>query len=423
MSVSGSESQDARTLREQIRKAVDPSGQQFAVIEAVESSPDLPLWLANLKEGLAEQWSQLGGLSAEYLQLLQAMDDSLRVLVPRGWAPFHMDSKAVDQAVHMVRAGRGDDADELLADQWEGEGSWRTKQVFSRVSVIGAGEEQHEYHALFRERARLIAKAKEHHEARRYEASIPLIQNQMEGIVMDVAASKKLFTQSAKYKADLVDPLQLVGVEACLATLQKILGEGVSRTQTAGSLSRHGVAHGRELAYDTRVNSAKYWSVLHALVQWAGPLAQQQTVRLRREREAAAAGSEGTDENGRRLDNREFRETKAMLRKLLTSAIGWLASTGHLRRDLIGGVYTSSDFLKAGLPADPGIETRVAADGMVIWFWRATVSGWVLGAAVGVSKNGFDEWLYSAPTAPIGGPREALDVWGQPFATPVDWTA
>lgn len=423
MSKPGSESQEVRTVREQVRRAVDPSGQQFALIDAVESSPDLPEWLARLNQGLAEQWSQLGDLGAEYRQLLNAMAEALGVLVPRGWAPFHMDTDAVDQAVLLVRAGHGGDADELLADQWEGEGSWRTKQVFSRVSVMGAGEGQHEYHALFKERARLILKAKEHHEAGRYDASIPLIQNQMEGIVMDVAADKKFFTQSAKYKADLVDPLQLVGVEACLATLQKILGEGVNQTQTAGSLSRHGVAHGRELAYDTRVNSAKYWSVLHALVQWARPLAQHEAVRLRKEREAAAAGSRGTDEHGRRLDNREFLETKAMLRKLLTSAMGWLASTGHLRRDLVGGVYTADDFIKAGLPADPRIETRVSSDSKIIWFWRATVSGWVLGASIGISEKGFDEWLYSGPTAPIECPREAPEVWGQSFGSPADWTS
>lgn len=80
----------------------------------------------------------------------------------------------------------------------------------------------------------------------------------------------------------MIDPVQLVGVEACLATLQKVLGEGVNQMQRAGSLSQHGVAHGRELAYDTRVNSAKYWSVLDALVQWARPLAQQEAARLRR---------------------------------------------------------------------------------------------------------------------------------------------
>lgn len=423
MSTSSSENDEVRSLRDQIRQAVDPTGQQYALIEAVEASPEVPAWLTALKGGLAEQWTELGDLSAEYRQLQLSLEEALRVLVPRGWAPFHMDSSAVKQAILLTVGNRGDEADELLADQWDGQGSWRTKQVVSRVSVMGAGEGQPEYHALYKARARLILRAKEHHEAGRYEASIPLIQGQIEGIVMDVAAERKFFTQSPRFKADLVDPLQLVGVEACLATLQKILGGGVNQTQATGSLSRHGVAHGRELAYDTRVNSAKYWSVLDALVQWARPLAQQEAERLRRESESEAAGSDGTDEDGRRLDNREFRETKAMLRKLLTSAMGSHASKGQLRRDLVGGVYTGKDFAKAGLPANPKIYTRVSSDGKTIWFWRETISGWFLGAALALTDKGFDEWLYAGPSAPLESPQEALKVWGPLYDTPPDWTS
>lgn len=412
-----------RSLREQIRKAVDPSGEQFRMIEAVEGSPELPEWLTVLHEGLAEQWAQLGGHTAEYRLLLTGMEDALRFLVPRGWAPFRMDSGAVAEAIRLIKDGQGDAADELLADQWDGEGSWRTKQVWSRVSVLGAGEGQSDYHALFQERARLLRKAKEHHEAGNYEASIPLMQNQMEGIVMDVAGGRKFFTQAARSKADLLDPHQLVGVEACLVTLQKILGEGVNQTQSAGSLSRHGVAHGRELAYDTRVNSAKYWSVLDALVEWARPMAQQEARRLRRENEAEAAGSQGVDSNGRRLDNREFRETKDFLRKLLTSSMGWLKSTGEFRPDLVGTVYRTKDFIRAGLPADPKIHTGLGQDGNIIWFWRTTVSAWVLGAAVSVHGDGFHEWLYSGPRPPSAGPHDDPALWGRPFDTPPDWTS
>ncbi|WP_420178778.1 hypothetical protein [Paenarthrobacter sp. TA1.8] len=64
-----------------------------------------------------------------------------------------MDSNTVNQTVLLLRAGRGDDADELLADERQGAGSWRTKQVLSRISVMAAGEGQPEYHALFKERA------------------------------------------------------------------------------------------------------------------------------------------------------------------------------------------------------------------------------------------------------------------------------
>lgn len=402
---------------------MDPNGEQFRLLDAAEATPDLPDWLSDLSVEVSSQWSELAGVSAKYRQLLDSMVDALEVLVPRGWAPFHMDSEAIATAIELVRDGRGGEADELLADQWEGKGAWRLKQVVDRIRTMAAGQGQSDYDAMFRERARLVDKVKEHHEGGRYDASIPLIYNHVEGIVIDVSGGRKFFTTLARSKADLVDPGQLVGIEACLATLQKIFSESLGETQAAGSLSRNGIAHGRELAYDTRVNSAKSWSLFHALVQWALPLAQRRATELRHGREAANAGREGIDENGRRIDNREFRETRIMLDKLIARSLSWLSSPGPIRRDIVGDVYTAKDFAKAGLPAEHGMQTKVSPDGKIIWFWRTTISGWVLGAAAGNSEDGFDVWYYSGPTAPLESPRDAPESWGRAHVSPPDWTS
>lgn len=106
--------------------------------------------------------------------------------------------------------------------------------------------------------------------------------------MIDVTGGKKFFTKATQ-KADLVDPKQLVSTEACLAALQATHGQDVKETQTEGSLSRHGVLHGRELAYDTRVNSAKTWSVLDALVEWALPKAREVVQARKLERRATGA--------------------------------------------------------------------------------------------------------------------------------------
>lgn len=416
-------SDEARTLREQVRHAVDPTGERFALIEAVEASPNLPDWLTSLSEDLAELWSRMGELGGVYRRHLASVERALSILVPRGWSPLRMDSNVIEDALSLVSSGRGEDADELLAAQWDGENAWRTRQVYARIKVLGTGEGQDAYQSLFGERARLVLKAKEHHDAGRYEASIPLIQNQMEGLVADVAEGRKFFTRNQRQKADLVDPLQLVSVEACLAALQTLLGEGVNETQQTGSLSRHGVAHGRELAYDTRVNSAKYWSVLDALVEWARPLAKLEAQQRRRAEESAAAGSDGFDEQGRRLDRREFQETRALLRKILTRAMSELASPRRPPRAIVGDIFTNQDYVRAGLPPEANVQARTSADGNIMWFWRVTISGWTLGAAVGITERGFDEWLYAGPVEPVKSPNEASELWGPAFATPPDWTS
>lgn len=408
----------ARELRTQVREAIDPTGEQFALLDAVDQVPRLPRWVSVLAKGLNATWSDLADHGVRYRALLEDMEESLRVLVPRGWAVFQMDTGEVRRAVAMVEEGRVDEADEVLADQWEDAGAWRTKRVCDRVDSLGVAEPG--YNEMFRQRARLLRKAKDHHEAGRYEASVPLIHAQMEGIVMDVAEGRKFFTKGNQ-RANVVDPKQLVAVEASLAALQTAYGGNVARTQTEGSLSRHGVAHGRELAYDTRVNSAKNWSVLDALVEWALPLARQEADRLRAGRQAERAGRMDVDAEGRRLDDREFTETKVMLRVLQTSAMGWWRQRGQFRDDLIGGVYTTEDFVKRGLPAKHGTHGDVGADGEQVWYWRATVSGWVLGIGLSANDRGLLEWLYSAAEPPGAGPLDAPEAWGEVFDTPPDW--
>lgn len=410
-------SQSSPDIRAQVRHAVDPTGEQFALLDAVAEHPNPPVWLSALVSDLNVVWANLGNVSQEYRALLADVEDALSLLVPRGWAVFNMQSDAIREAVALLSQGQGVQADELLADQWES-GTYRTKRVCARVGSMGAAEPV--YHAHFVRRAELLRKVKDHHGQGRYDASVPLLHTHIEGITTDVAGGQKFFSR-ARAAANVVDPTQLVSIESSLAALQALYTEGVHQTQVAGSLSRHGVTHGRELGFDTRVNSAKSWSVLDALVQWALPLAEQEAARLRTERQAKTAGTSEVDGDGRRLDDREFAETKVMLRTLATSAMGWWRQRGRFRADLIGGVYSDEDFVKRGLPDQHHTEMRVSSDGQETWVWRETISGWVLGIGLVAKDDNFLEWLYSADDAPLAGPLDEPDRWGQVFGTPPDW--
>ncbi len=350
---------------------------------------------------------------------MDSMEAAVGVLVPRGWAVMHMDTAAVNAAVAAVREGRPDEADDLLAGQWEGDGEWRLKRVGQRLRSMAATDE--ELNSLFRERARLLDRAAEHHLAGRYDASVPLLLAHIEGIVIDVTEGKKYFTKRQGHKADVVNPQDLAGIEACMAALQGAYSEDIPVTQAEGSLSRHGILHGRELAYDTRANSAKTWSVMDAVVHWALPHSRALADARRAARQTANSGSQDTDEWGRRVDDREFAETRDVLRLLGTSAMGWHRQRGEFRDDLVGGVYTSRDFIKRRLPADAGIETRLSADRQVVTYWRATASDWVLGLALTWDGDQFHEYLYAGAQPPTGLPREPASGWGDPFDTPPDW--
>ena len=411
---------NGQNIREQVWRAVDPTGENRQLINAaIHGGDQVPDFLRRIGVDVGEAWGQMASLSAEYRASIENIEAAVRLLGPRGWAVMTMDTEAVQHAVTLVEAGRGDEADELLAHQWEDEGAWRLKRICDRVRIMGATDA--ELHRLFQERARLIGLARDHHLAGRFDASVPLLQAHLEGIAIDVTGGKKFFTKSSQ-KADMVDPTQLVSIEAALAALQATYGQDVKETQTEGSLSRHGVLHGRELAYDTRVNSAKTWSVMDAMVEWALPKARQVVQARRAERQAKTAGNQDLDDHGRRVDDREFSETREALRLLGTSAMGWHLQSQRFRADLVGGVYNTADFTKRGLPEDHHIQQQVRADGQEVIYWRETAAGWVLGFALVWNGQNFEEYMYAAPRHPTGLASEGTEGWGGLWETPPDWT-
>lgn len=411
------DSNGERSLRDQVWSALDPTGGTRALMQAADAV-EVADWTRLVSQDLDSGWRSLRSVGREYRQLVRDMEGAFEHLVPRGWAVMLMQTEAVNVATGLVRAGDGDRADALLAGQWTEEGSWRSKRVCDRVRTMGAGD--NELRELFGHRSRLLHKARAHHEAGRFDASIPILQAQIEGIVMDVCGGRKFFTKGTQ-KANLIDPTQLVSIEAGLAALRATQGADVIRTQAEGSLSRHGIAHGRELAYDTEVNSAKTWSVIDAVVEWAMPKARELVELRRAERWAENAGRTDTDESGRRVDDREFAVTRDMLRQLAGSANGWRRRLGLWRPDVVGGAYTDEDFRKRGLPGLEGVTQQVSADGLEVAFWRVTVSSWVLGIAVRPAGDSYTEFYYSAATPPKGCPGDAPAGWALDGGTPPDW--
>ncbi|GAB3823067.1 hypothetical protein GCM10028820_34590 [Tessaracoccus terricola] len=403
------------SVHEQVWNAADPTGQTRSMINAaIHSGPGLE-WMTRLGLVIEADWRQLASVSAGYRRTLDGIEAAMVTLVPRGWAIMVMHSESIERAVRLVNAGRGAEADAQLANQWEAEGSWRTKQTCDRVRVMGALDP--DLQPLFENRARLLWLAKQHHEAGRYDASIPLLQAQLEGIVMDVTGGKKFFTRGTE-KADLVDPTKLMSIEAGLAALQATYGAGVKQTQMEGSLSRHGVAHGRELAYDTRVNSAKTWSVMHALAEWALPKARVLVGQRKLARQMQSAGSDSVDATGKRVDDREFFETREMLRVLSTSATTRHRRHAHFPVDLVGAVYSKQDFVKRGLPPEHGVYQDVRGDNQGVMYWRETVSGWVLGLSTQFENGEYSERYFSASSSPESFTDSR---WSPQWEPPPDW--
>lgn len=146
---------------------------------------------------------------------------------------------------------------------------------------------------------------------------------------------------------------------------------------------------------------------------------QARAVLVRQDRLRRYAGSDEVDDDGRRLDRREFDETKAALQWVATCQMGWYRNAdqgGRYRADLLDAVL-QNDFTRNGLPKDSGIVMAVSEDGQAWYAWRRTVSGWCF--ALGASGPPPNQWEYDGPEAPQGFPGED-DCWGsQPLSSEV----
>lgn len=133
------------------------------------------------------------------------------------------------------------------------------------------------------------------------------------------------------------------------------------------------------------------------------------------------AGVDGVDEQGRRLDRREFKETTTTLRWIATCQMGWYRNTDvcRYRADLLDFVLDGP--LGERLPDQPLIHLHVSDDGRKWYAWRRTVSGWVF--AIGAAGPPPDQWEYDGASPPTGFPGED-PVWGPgPFVgdASVNW--
>lgn len=125
------------------------------------------------------------------------------------------------------------------------------------------------------------------------------------------------------------------------------------------------------------------------------------------------AGHPGVDEDGRRLDRREFEETTSALRWLATCQMGWHRNHGGRYREELLQVL-DDDFTRQGLPKPSGIVMEVSEAGDSWFAWRRTISGWVF--AVGAAGPPPNQWEYDGPEPPPGFPG-ADPSWGSsPFS-------
>ncbi|MFK0003367.1 hypothetical protein [Paenarthrobacter sp. NPDC090522] len=160
-----------------------------------------------------------------------------------------------------------------------------------------------------------------------------------------------------------------------------------------------------EVRPSTRFNMARASSVREAIASFDEgrftEAARQQRLADEKQKLIDNAGLDGVDEAGKRLDQREFKETKAALDYLHMCHAGHYRNSGRYRADMLD-VLGEDSFTQKGLPQGAVITMHTSADGQQWWAWRRTASGWVF--AVGAKEPPNDRWEYDGQVVPTGGP-------------------
>ncbi len=401
-----------RPLEEKVLARADPEGSLRNLLPLIRLGTRTVLGRQVLKilNQNPEHWNDL---LDEHERHIAVVAGTVRAFAEQGWAPTMQMSLAVyEHALELAADGDMGSAEQVLVDGWQDllEQPWATK----RLLVFGLPSDA--YNDVFRRRHRLVDKAFQHHRAGAYDASLPIVLAQIDGLCRDVTGRK--FFDDGKKGEPLVDDRTLAGLDEGLPVARRWFSRPAKGTSWDGTGSRHAIAHGRELAYDTRENSTKALVLMLSVIEWAQPQAHALGEWFRGVQTARNAGSKQTDEHGRLVDDREIKDTCAALRRISTAQMGWYRNlNGRFRPDLVE-VLASSFSGQHGLPDPHGVELRVTDDGQAWWAWRTTPSGLVLGLGATAPAEGEwppGEWQYE-DWAPPPGPPGVDQSWGDgPF--------
>lgn len=207
---------------------------------------------------IAEAIEQLGDLQ-EKTQILHYPDQFNELFLQYGWVAYEsMSIDVLRRAIALGNQGKIEEAEEILSNCYSEE---NLKWLLMRF--MG--------HREFHKRLRIAELARDDYLAGRYHACIPVLLLLADGLVSDISKHVGLFAESV----DMAAHDSIAAHESGLKELLRIIGVGRTKTnQERISIPyRNGILHGRELAYDTKLVAAKCWTLLFAVRDWAGALA------------------------------------------------------------------------------------------------------------------------------------------------------
>jgi len=349
------------------------------------------------------------------MDLIRSTAQVVLIFSPLGWAPSKsIPADVYKQAITLLEvSGDVELAQDVLVRGWNE--PYRLENTVRGLASLGF--EHKPLAKLMHHRSRLVRQALKHHRDRAFEASVPIILSQVDGIVYDFTENRDGFFSRKKDGGYLTDNSTVAGLDQGLKQLRNLFSQSMTNTGVTGELSRHGILHGRELGYDTEINSTKAFVLLASIIEWAEPRAKQLAERLEFDRLSTYTGTNEVDEDGMRQDNAGFKDAKQGLTRLSVRMAAEHRKHGRYSNDV--AAMLPGDLVDRLLHGKSGIHIQVAEDGQQYWAWKSTPSGFCFGIAG--SEGNRSEWHYAGMSPPAGGIDSSADWRGLFDDMPPDW--
>jgi len=337
---------------------------------------------------------------------IEQIAEAVALFAPLGWAMcsrWHQEG-TVRVLHHAAQGASDEDLDEAIADVWNSDNQVLLRHAATPIRTWS--NSHYPFKQVLWDRVSLIEKAIGHHLAGAYEASIPIILAQIDGMSRDLTGQSFF----SKANADpYLDDDTLAGMEENLPVVRDVFSKDVKESGTFGYVSRHGVLHGRDLGYATRVNSTKTIVLVTALAEYFPRVADDTGARLRRLHEEDVAGSQALDSNGRLVDDRHIPELLHVAYDFDTKYLeAVLLSPGPFNTVLM------LDQVARKYNLDPGAFTA-GQDDIGCWWHYKVPAGQTLGYAArpttSTERRHPDVWRWDAPDAPAGPPWTNAERW------------
>lgn len=341
---------------------------------------------------------------------------------PMGWAFFGKWHRAQTQRI--IRLARGgasaSSIDDALTEVWNTEQPVLLRTIAIPLGRYGRGIDI-DFQRRCQQRQTLVDVAISCHNDERYAAAIPLTLAQIDGLTRELMGTTFFRSKLAENEPDYTDDRTLAGVEGNLPTVREAFSRPVDVVGRHGLVSRHGVMHGQDLSYATKVNSTKTLVLLGALIEHLEDRARARAQKWRRDRDIARSKLMGVDEDGRLLDSRGLEEMY-MFRVELHS---WAESEHSPGETPTVRTLTSK---AERLLNHAGLHVRwfsVLELGRERLAWTFRVpSGHHMGAAAQWADPRSapwtaDQWTWDGPEPPSAGPWTELSGWTPWLGSPV----